>query len=63
MNRASAADLREAIAVATELMRAGVLFVPVPVLDEADHSDLIEKMAKRLEQLGSESEAQCEPES
>lgn len=56
MNRASPADLRKAIDAATTLMKAGVLFVPMPVLDEADHADLVAKLDQRLDQLASESE-------
>lgn len=63
MNRASPADLRKAIDAATTLMKAGVLFVPMPVLNEADHAELIAKLDQRLDQLASESEAPCEPES
>ena len=50
MNKASPVDLRKAMETATALMKAGVLFVPIPVVDGAtDHAELIFKLEKRLE--------------
>lgn len=52
MNRASPAEIRKALELANTLARAGVLFVPIPLLDEKDKADLgwlIEKQMDRLE--------------
>lgn len=56
MNRASPVDLRKAIELATQLMRAGVLFVPMPALNEDDHAALVTQMEHRLELIASECE-------
>lgn len=52
MNRASAPDLRKAIEAAHTLLKAGILFVPVPVMDEADRERLQSMLFSRLEALG-----------
>jgi hypothetical protein len=41
---------------ATALMKAGILFVPVPVTSEADQAQLAEQMDHRLEQLAKQAE-------
>lgn len=42
---------------ATELMKAGVLFVPIPVIDGfTDHSELLFKLEKRLERMAERAE-------
>lgn len=51
MNRASPVDLRKAIAIANEFVKAGILFVPMPVLSEPDHVALVADMSKRLESI------------
>lgn len=57
MNRARPADLRKAMEAATELMKAGVLFVPIPVVDGlADHAELLFKLEKRLERMAERAE-------
>lgn len=49
MNRANPVDLRKALDVADTLVKAGLLFVCVPVLDEADRQRLATLTATRLE--------------
>jgi hypothetical protein len=57
MNRASPIDLRKVLAMVDALTKAGILFVPMPVLNDADHAELAAKAAARLEQLAQEAEA------
>ena len=56
MNRASPADMRKALAVVDVLRKAGILFVPMPVMSAEDHSSLIEQVDSRLEQLAQQQE-------
>lgn len=56
MNRASPVDLRKAIEVANAYTNAGILFVPMPVLNEADHHDLVQQASHRIEQILEETE-------
>lgn len=51
MNRASPVDLRRAAEVANHYLKAGILFVPMPVLDRSDHEALIEQSTERLEKM------------
>ena len=51
MNRANPADLRRAAEVAHTYVKAGILFVPMPALDQADHDALVAQSAERLEKL------------
>ena len=51
MNRASPADLRKALEVAHAYAKAGLLFVPMPVLNETDHHKLVADAAERIDQL------------
>lgn len=51
MNRANPADLRRAADVAHTFIKAGILFVPMPALDQADHDALVEQSAERLERI------------
>jgi hypothetical protein len=58
MNRANPKDLRVAIEVAQTYLKAGILFVAVPVLHAADHKALIMQSAERLEKIATAVEAQ-----
>jgi len=51
MNRASPIDLRKAAETAGVYVKAGLLFVPMPVLSEADHADLLRQAQARLGQM------------
>lgn len=57
MNRASPVDLRKAIEAAHTYVKAGLLFVPMPVLNEQDHAGLVAQADSRLETIIQESEA------
>ncbi|MBV4553079.1 DUF1382 family protein [Pseudomonas sp. SWRI102] len=58
MKRASPVQLRQSLEVANGLVRAGVRFVCVPVIDEADAMNLAGQAAQRLERLAYIAEAQ-----
>ena len=51
MDRAPPVDLRRELSAAQELARAGILFVPIPVLNEDDHAALRGEAIKRMEQI------------
>ena len=56
MERASPVELRKAIAMANALAEAGLSFVPVPVLDDADREALVAQAMARMDTLASEAE-------
>lgn len=58
MKRAHPVDLRKAIEAANELVKAGILFVPMPVTSADDRVELTIQMAERLEQLELQVEAE-----
>ena len=51
MNRASPVDLRRAAEMTQRFVKAGILFVPMPALDQADHDALVAQSAERLEKM------------
>lgn len=51
MQRASPVELRKALEVVETLKKAGVLFVPMPVLNKEDHERLIADFKVRLESI------------
>lgn len=54
MNRASPVDLRAALEIANALMKAGIDFVPIPVLSDEDKAILARDVQMRLEQIEKE---------
>lgn len=54
MNRASPVDLRKAILMANEFVKAGIDFVPVPVLSNEDKTILVRDVEMRLNQIENE---------
>lgn len=56
MNRARPVDLRKALEVANTYVKAGILFVCVPVMDKSDHSDLMHLARQRLGKLADETD-------
>jgi hypothetical protein len=51
MNKASPVEMRKALEAVETLKKAGLLFVPMPVLSEADHAELIQDMMRRFEDM------------
>lgn len=51
MTRAHPADLRDAIMMAQSFVKAGVLFVPIPVLDADDAQRLGVMALERIEKM------------
>ena len=54
MKRADPADLRKAKYLVEEFVRAGIDFVPIPVIDQDDKNELAMDLQRRLEQLEKE---------
>lgn len=51
MDRASPAELRKAMEVAQLLVKSGVDFVPMPVLNQADKEALVADAARRIDAI------------
>jgi hypothetical protein len=49
MQRADSAQIRKALEAVDLLVKAGVLFVPIPILDDRDHALVVDEMNKRFE--------------
>ena len=54
MKRANAVDLRKARYLVDEFVRAGIDFVPIPVIDQDDKNELAMDLQRRLEQIEKE---------
>ena len=54
MKRANAVDLRKAKYLVEEFVRAGIDFVPIPVIDQEDKNELAMDLQRRLEQIEKE---------
>jgi hypothetical protein len=57
MKRASPVQLRQALEVANTLIKRGINFVSMPVVDEADGANLASQAAERLERMALIAEA------
>ncbi|MEA3250179.1 MAG: DUF1382 family protein [Pseudomonadota bacterium] len=55
MNKASPAEARRSLEAANAYVKAGIPFVPMPVLDDTQHKQAVVESVRRLEQLESES--------
>lgn len=51
MNRANPVQLRKSLEVAHAFAKAGINFVCMPVVDEADHSNLASQAIERMERI------------
>lgn len=58
MKRATPVQLRQALGIAHTLVKHGVNFVCIPVIDEADAVNLANQAADRFERLAYIAEAQ-----
>lgn len=56
IERANPADLRKCLEAADTMIKAGLQFVPMPVLDAEDRRKLIDQMQARLATLIEEAE-------
>ena len=54
MKRANAVDLRKAKYLVEEFVRAGIDFVPIPVIDQDDKNELAMDLQRRLEKIEKE---------
>ena len=54
MKRASPVDLRKAKYLVEEFVRAGIDFVPIPVIDQDDKNELAMDLQRRLEKIEKE---------
>lgn len=57
MKRANPAQLRQSIEAASALVKLGIHFVCMPVVDEADGMNLASQAAERLERMALIAEA------
>lgn len=51
MKRADPVEMRQALQAVEAFSQAGVLFVPMPVVDPAEHGELVAQMLLRLDRL------------
>jgi hypothetical protein len=51
MERASPKDIKQCMEAAESMANAGLRFVPIPAVDEADHLLLLKEMFSRLLKL------------
>jgi len=56
MQRANAVQMRKALMAVEVLKKAGILFVPVPIIDEEDFKLAIAEVDKRFEMMIAEAE-------
>lgn len=61
MQKASPVDMRKALEVVEVYLKAGLLFVAMPVLDAADHESLKLQSQHRLEQIIDAAEQEPNP--
>lgn len=57
MKRANPAQLRQSLEAANILVKHGIRFVCIPVVDEADMANLASQAAERFERMASIAEA------
>lgn len=57
MKRANPAQLRQSREMANTMVKHGIRFVCVPVVDEADHQNLASQAAERFERMALIAEA------
>lgn len=57
MKRANPAQLRQSLEMASALVKHGIRFVCMPVVDEADLANLVSQAAERFERMALIAEA------
>ena len=55
MNRADPTAMRKSLQAVEQLRNAGILFVPMPVADQAEFDRLAAEMMEKLERMAQES--------
>lgn len=48
---ASPAKLRQSLTIAQDMAKSGIMFVCMPVVDEADMQNLVDQAAQRFERM------------
>lgn len=51
MEKATPVQIRQSLVLVEGLKQAGIWFVPIPVFDDEDWQDLIQKLNRRLDRL------------
>ena len=51
MNKTSPVEMRKVLVVTEGMKKAGILFVPIPVLDKDDHKKLLSIMSTRMDHI------------
>ena len=51
MKRADPAEMRKIMKVVESMKRSGILFVPIPVMNETDHITLLDTLKGRMDHL------------
>lgn len=54
MNKATAAEMRKALEMVHELKLAGILFVPIPIIEENDKREIADLLERQLNKMDSE---------
>lgn len=49
--KANPAKLRQSLTIAQDMAKSGIMFVCMPVVDEADMQNLVDQAAQRFERL------------
>lgn len=57
MKKTDASELRKTMEIVKALRDARVLFVPIPVMDDEDHAELVDLLKKRVEIINAAVEA------
>lgn len=52
MERASPVRMRKCLEIVESLKQAGILFVPIPVIDDSDFYELMWNLDEKLKRLG-----------
>lgn len=56
MMRATPVSMRKALEAARVYAESGLLFVPMPVLNDSDHAELVAQAGERLERMAQQQE-------
>lgn len=51
MIRANTEKLRQSLTIAQDMAKSGIMFVCMPVVDEADMQNLVDQAAQRFERM------------